>query len=388
MRLKKACAIICCAAAICSMTACSSGKTEDNGSYTVDDSDPSAVMDAAKEDVIQYLTNGELSSSDVVMTVNGEDVSASYLLYWIASNLTDYGYTDSAELKEENGDGETVGEGIVEEARDTATYYTTIRQKAEEKGLELDEDQQDETTKYLESMDENTLLYYATNEDDQKSIYESYLYSMDLQNLLYGDNGEETITDDDLKEYMGDKEYYTVDYMYFGKSDDDEDATAKAMERAESVYNELKGVSEKDFETKFSELKDNSDISELGHTFYRGDGEDEDLAEGLSKMEIGETGIIQTDFGVYVAHRVDLDTESIKSECAYDSFYDLLDQWSKDAKVKTNANYDKIDVVSFCDKLNSLHEAISNTEAEEIGDGLTATEDTAENSNTGTETQE
>ena len=142
MRLKKACAIICCAAAICSMTACSSGKTEDNGSYTVDDSDPSAVMDAAKEDVIQYLTNGELSSSDVVMTVNGEDISASYLLYWIASNLTDYGYTDSAELKEENGDGETVGEGIVEEARDTATYYTTIRQKAKEKGLELDEDQQ------------------------------------------------------------------------------------------------------------------------------------------------------------------------------------------------------------------------------------------------------
>ena len=41
---------------------------------------------------------------------------------------------------------------------------------------------------------------------------------MDLWNLLYGNNGTGKVTDDDLKDYMGDNEYLTADYMFFGNN--------------------------------------------------------------------------------------------------------------------------------------------------------------------------
>ena len=361
MKLKRICALLCCMAVMCTTIACSDNKVKDE-EYNVDDSNNEDVIEAAKEDVVQYLTNGTLNSSDTVMTVNSEDVSASYLLYWAASNISDYGYSDASAMDEDNGDGGTIGEEIINEAKDTATYYLSIRQQAEERKLALDEDQQAEVTNYMDSLDENSLLYYSTNEDDQKNIYETYLYSMNLQNTLYGDEGEYTVTDDDLKTYMGDNEYLTADYMFFGNSGDSEQAAEEALQRAQEVYDTIKNVNEDEFENVFAEEQENADVSETDHTFYVGGGEDEKFANGVADLEIGETALIQSDSGVYIAHRKELNTDSIKEECAYNLFYEQLDSWSKEAKVKTNSNFDKIDISQFCDKLLTLQNAITETE--------------------------
>ena len=78
MKLKRLCALICCMAVMCTTIACSDNKVKDE-EYNVDDSNTEDVIEAAKDDAVQYLTDGALKSSDTVMTVNGEDVSASYL---------------------------------------------------------------------------------------------------------------------------------------------------------------------------------------------------------------------------------------------------------------------------------------------------------------------
>lgn len=361
MKLKRLCALICCMAVMCTTIACSDNKVKDE-EYNVDDSNTEDVIEAAKDDVVQYLTDGALKSSDTVMTVNGEDVSASYLLYWAASNISDYGYSDASAMDEDNGDGSTIGEEILNEAKDTAAYYLAIRQQAEERELALDEDQQTEVTNYMDSLDENSLLYYSTNEDDQKNIYETYLYSMELQNTLYGDEGEYTVTDDDLKTYMSDNEYLTADYMFFGNSGDSEQAAEEALQRAQEVYDTIKNVDEDEFENVFAEEQENADVSETDHTFYVGGGEDEKFASGVADLEIGETALIQSDSGVYIAHRKELNTDSIKEECAYNLFYEQLDSWSEDAKVDTNSNFDKIDITQFCEKLLTLQNAITETE--------------------------
>ena len=332
MKLKKVCALICCMAVMCTTIACSDNKVKDE-EYNVDDSNTEEVIENAKEDVVQYLTDGALLSSDTVMTVNGADVSASYLLYWVASSISDYGYSNASAMDEDNGDDSTIGEEILNEAKNTATYYLSIRQQAEDRSLTLDDDQQEEVTNYMESLDENSLMYYSTNEDDQKNIYETYLYSMELQNTLYGDEGEYTVSDDDLKTYMGDNEYLTADYMFFGNSGDSEQAAEEALQRAQEVYDTIKNVNEDEFENVFAEEQENADVSETNHTFYVGGGEDEKFASGVADLEIGETALIQSDSGVYIAHRKELNTDSIKEECAYNLFYQQLDNWSKEAKV-------------------------------------------------------
>ena len=379
MKFKKVCAIICCIAMVGSMAGCSTiDNTDTSSSYSVDDSDNTAVLEAAREDVVQYLTDGALKNEDIAMTVNGEDVQASYLLYWLASNITDYGYSDPSEMEEDDGNGQTVGDMLLDGARDSTTYNVAISQQAKKNNIELNDDEKSQLNEYLDSLDQNSLLRYSTTEDDQKSIYESYLYTMDLWNLLYGDNGTEKVTDDDLKDYMGDNEYFTVDYMYFGNSDDSDEAAAKSMERAEAVYNELKDVSEDEFENEFSELQGDSDISETDHTFYLGGGENEQFANGVSDMQIGDTKIIQTDNAVYIAHRNELNTDSIKEECAYNMFNEQLAQWSDEANVKTNKNYDKIDVTSFCEKLLNLQEVITSSETEDQESEEPATNSTSE----------
>ena len=361
MKLKKVCALICCMAVMCTTIACSDNKVKDE-EYNVDDSNTEEVIEHAKEDVVQYLTDGALLSSDTIMTVNGADVSASYLLYWVASSISDYGYSNASAMDEDNGDDSTIGEEILNEAKNTATYYLSIRQQAEDRSLTLDDDQQEEVTNYMESLDENSLMYYSTNEDDQKNIYETYLYSMELQNTLYGDEGEYTVSDDDLKTYMGDNEYLTADYMFFGNGGDSEQAADEALQRAEKVYDTIKNVNEDDFENVFAEEQENADVSETDHTFYVGGGEDEKFANGVADLEIGETALIQSDSGVYIAHRKELNTDSIKEECAYNLFYQQLDNWSEEAKVATSSNYDKIDIRKFCEKLLTLQNAITETE--------------------------
>ena len=361
MKLKKVCALICCMAVMCTTIACSDNKVKDE-EYNVDDSNTEEVIEHAKEDVVQYLTDGALLSSDTIMTVNGADVSASYLLYWVASSISDYGYSNASAMDEDNGDDSTIGEEILNEAKNTATYYLSIRQQAEDRSLTLDDDQQEEVTNYMESLDENSLMYYSTNEDDQKNIYETYLYSMELQNTLYGDEGEYTVSDDDLKTYMGDNEYLTADYMFFGNGGDSEQAADEALQRAEKVYDTIKNVNEDDFENVFAEEQENADVSETDHTFYVGGGEDEKFASGVADLEIGETALIQSDSGVYIAHRKELNTDSIKEECAYNLFYQQLDNWSEEAKVATSSNYDKIDIRKFCEKLLTLQNAITETE--------------------------
>lgn len=361
MKLKKVCALICCMAVMCTTIACSDNKVKDE-EYNVDDSNTEEVIENAKEDVVQYLTDGALLSSDTVMTVNGADVSASYLLYWVASNISDYGYSNASAMDEDNGDDSTIGEEILNEAKNTATYYLSIRQQAEDRSLTLDDDQQEEVTNYMESLDENSLMYYSTNEDDQKNIYETYLYSMELQNTLYGDEGEYTVSDDDLKTYMGDNEYLTADYMFFGNSGDSEQAAEEALQRAQEVYDTIKNVNEDEFENVFAEEQENADVSETNHTFCVGGGEDEKFASGVADLEIGETALIQSDSGVYIAHRKELNTDSIKEECAYNLFYQQLDNWSEEAKVATSSNYDKIDIRKFCEKLLTLQNAITEKE--------------------------
>lgn len=377
MKLKKVCVLICCMTVMCATIACSDNKVKDE-EYNVDDSNTEEVIETAKEDVVQYLTDGALLSSDTVMTVNGEDVSASYLLYWAASSISDYGYSNASAMDEDNGDGSTIGEEILNEAKNTATYYLSIRQQAEDRNLTLDDDQQKEVTNYMESLDENSLMYYSTNEDDQKNIYETYLYSMELQNTLYGDEGEYTVSDDDLKTYMGDNEYLTADYMFFGNSGDSEQAAEEALQRAQEVYDTIKNVNEDEFENVFAEEQENADVSETNHTFYVGGGEDEKFASGVADLEIGETALIQSDSGVYIAHRKELNTDSIKEECAYNLFYQQIDNWSEEAKVATSSNYDKIDIRKFCEKLLTLQNAITekeNAEAENAEDTSTVVDE-------------
>lgn len=377
MKFKKICATLCCVAVAGSMTlaGCSSDDgavTKADSSYEVDTEDAESVLEAAQEDVILFLTDGAVRSTDTIMTVDGEEVPATFFFYWVASNITDYGYSDSSELEEESDEGVTVGDEILTEAQTSTAYYYALRAHADEYGLELSEDETEQTAEYLESLDDYTLMYYATSADAQQRVYETYLLSLDLQSYLFGEGGEYEVTEEDLEEYMGDNEYVTVDFMYFGAGSDGDIETA--VSRAEAVLAELE---EGGYDEMFAEVQEDSDYVLEDYTFYIGGGENEDLQAAVQEMETGDTQVVESDYGVYLVHKKDLVTDSVEEECAYENFYSLLDSWGEEAETEMADIYSLVDISTFCDRLLTLQDAISeamDAEAEEAEEAATDTD--------------
>lgn len=382
MKFKKICAILCCVAVAGTgaLTGCSSSGSEAekaDSSYDVDTEDADSVLEAAQEDVVLFLTDGAIRSTDTVMTVNGEEVPASYFFYWVASSITDYGYSDSSELDGESDDGATVGEEILDEAQASSAYYYALKQKADDYGITLSEDEEEQTTEYLDSLDDYTLMYYSTSKDAQQKVYEAYLLSLDLQSYLFGEGGEYEVTEEDLEEYMGDNEYVTIDFMYFGTGSDGD--TSEAVSRAEAAMAEL---NEGGYDEMFAEVQEESDYVQEDYTFYIGGGENEDLQNAVQEMEVGDTRVVESDYGVYLVHKKDLVTDTVEEECAYENFYSLLDSWGEEAETEMADIYSLVDVDAFCDRLLTLQDAINEAmeeEADETTDADTdLTEDTGE----------
>lgn len=391
MKFKKICAMLCCVAVAGSMmlAGCSSDDgavTKADSSYEVDTEDAESVLEAAQEDVILFLTDGAVRSTDTIMTVDGEEVPATFFFYWVASSITDYGYSDSSELEEESDEGVTVGDEILTEAQTSSAYYYALRAHADEYGLELSEDETEQTAEYLESLDDYTLMYYATSADAQQRVYETYLLSLDLQSCLFGEGGEYEVTEEDLEEYMGDNEYVTVDFMYFGAGSDGDIETA--LSRAEAVLAELE---EGGYDEMFAEVQEESDYVLEDYTFYIGGGENEDLQAAVQEMETGDTQVVESSYGVYLVHKKDLVTDTVEEECAYENFYSLLDSWGEEAETEMAGIYSLVDISTFCDRLLTLQDAISEAmeaEAEEAEEAATDTDLTEDAEEAAEETTE
>lgn len=98
---------------------------------------PSAAASAdLSQDILAYSAG--LSAGDVLLTVNGTDVPADLMLYWVAMScsnfMTQYGPRGIQLSDTAAGGSGTYADLMVDSAVDIATYNTLLRQKAAELG--------------------------------------------------------------------------------------------------------------------------------------------------------------------------------------------------------------------------------------------------------------
>lgn len=155
------------------------------------------LMDQAGKDMTSYLTDGAVKDSDVVMTVNGEDVTADAYMYWVANyfiQLTNY----LGEFTlDEDFNGQTIGEYVQQTAGANAAYYENIWQQANSRNIVLSEDQQNELQTYVDELTEQILLTNCTNKEYQEKLYTISLYCDTLEEQLFGVGGEYELTEED-----------------------------------------------------------------------------------------------------------------------------------------------------------------------------------------------
>lgn len=347
----------------------------------------------AREDVVSYITNGALTTGDIVMTVNGIDIPAESYLYWLAYQYTyaaytyaSYGYSlDLTETIDE--EGTTVADSFQQQAAVILQMNTLLRGKAQEAGVSLTEQQLTDQATMEDNYDDNTLLFYATTMEALNQAYIDSCLASNLKEQLFSEEGEMAPTSETLADYAEEHGTYTCRYILLSTSDleeDDQDGRDAQLALAQELYEQLQACSAEELEETFAQLQTehNYDGNTEPYTFDNDDSLVSGFREKVAELAVGELGLTdETDYGYFVLLRLENDAESLEDDYASATYNSLISQWMDEAQVETSEVLDGLDAAACFDRLTTLQDALSaelsaQAEAEESTE--TADEDSAE----------
>ncbi|MCD7929767.1 MAG: peptidyl-prolyl cis-trans isomerase [Clostridiales bacterium] len=329
------------------------------------------IITKATNDEVNYLTDGKLKNSTVVMTVNGEEISAISLCYWLAYYETQMAYYyslygETLDLTAEVSDGVTAADSLLEYAYQAVLSYTAMDQKAAEYELSLTEDDETNIQDYIDMQDEYSMLYFCTTAEEQGEIYRQYQLATKLQELLYGTGGEREATEETLQDYIIDNGIYNCRYILCQADEDDEDAVAEAQTQAQEIYDELSALEGDALLEKFMEYQEqNADGNTDEYSYDDDDSLVDGFKETVSALEVGELGLTdQTSYGYFVLLRLDVDMDTVEEDYISDDFNTLMTTWADEAEIELASAYDKLDVQTFFENLTELQTVVSTVQEE------------------------
>ncbi|MCD7829432.1 MAG: peptidyl-prolyl cis-trans isomerase [Clostridiales bacterium] len=324
------------------------------------------IITKATNDEVKYLTDGKLKNDTVIMTINGEDVSAISLCYWLSYYETQMAYYysmygETLDLTAEVSDGVTAADSLLDYAYQAVVSYTTMDQKAAEYELTLTEDEESNVQEYMDLQDTYSMLYFCTTAEEQGEIYRQYQLSTKLQDVLYAEGGEREITDETLQDYITDNGIYNCRYILCQADEDDEDAVAEAQTQAQEIYDELSALEGDALLEKFMEYQEqNADGNTDEYSYSDDDSLVDGFKESVADLEVGQLGMTdQTSYGYFVLLRLDVDMDTVKEDYISSDFNSQMTTWADEAEVELANAYDKLDAQTFLENLTELQTVVS-----------------------------
>ncbi len=332
---------------------------------------------------------GGTSSSEVVATVNGEDITMDELNYFLiqaASQLkTEHADAVTGELAKdfwstelEGEDGKTAEEVALEKAMDAAVEFHIYKIEAEKLGLKLtDEDQETIDSQKQSMLDSYGKVMYEAQmkaagftEEVFTNLMTLSLYSQKLYANFTEGLDEETINAE-AKEYFNEN-YLKAKHILIST----QDAATGAMLEGEALKEKQALVTEIQDKIKAGENFDDlvkeygedpgMEGSPEGYVFAEGEMVTE-FYEGTKALEVGAVSEpVITSYGMHIIKRealtdADYDTyaENAKNMVMSDMFIEKLDEYKAAADVKTTSAYDKIDVKAVVEQYEKDYEEAS-----------------------------
>lgn len=373
---------------------CQSTRLQSYSENTAEESE-SATTDNSETTAKDYTAAYESYSPDEVMlTVNGIDVTWGELFYWYVYDVSNMEKTNG-NITDWNAacgfaEDKTNREYVMENALDTVKHYCALESKAKELGVSLNKDDQaklqttwNDNVKSYGNGDEETFLAYLKKAYLTKDLYDhinevSMLYDRMLSNM-FGTNGEK-LSDSDILEKASDMGYVRVKHILISTKDDSGaaltgDKLAEKKTQAQSLLNELKRITDKtELEKRFDQMitqyggDPGVEYYTEGYTFIPGkgtmDANFESAAGKLSEYEL--SGLVQTDYGYHIILRLPLTTtatveyssETSKTTLGYyvaqNMFGAETDNWANESTVKFTKAYNDMDIAKVFGKATSL----------------------------------
>ncbi|PKM73465.1 MAG: hypothetical protein CVU91_04030 [Firmicutes bacterium HGW-Firmicutes-16] len=321
---------------------------------------------------------------EVMLTVNGIDVTWSELFYWYEFDVSNI-ENQSGDITDWDADcsfaaGKTNREYVMENALDTIKHYCALQSKAKDMGVTLtDEDKAALQTTWQNNVDsygngdEAAFIEYLKKAYLTKDLFNhlseaNKLYERLLENM-FGEKGEK-LSEDEVAQKAIEMGYIRVKHILLSTLDDTraalpDDQIAAKKATADSLLAELKDIADKTkLEARFDEIiaangeDPGTQYYTDGYTFQTGSGTMDSTFEaastGLGEYELSD--VVKTDFGYHIILRlplkaaaaVEYTSETEMSPLSYyvaqEIFSAEADNWAKESKVETTKAYDKMDL--------------------------------------------
>lgn len=371
------------------------------------------------EDIIMQTAG--IARDTPLLTVDGAEVPAEELLYWLSSYADQYAAWGMTDLTMDMGDGQTLGQYYLDSAVETATLYQLMENKAEELKMGWTKENQDSYDEQLQTMKESLAQQAGLDPETQSDRVDtelvrlisymglsqegffhinqaSFLYN-NLMEGLYGTEGTDAPDADKLNEagvFHAKHILIKAEPVTDADGNVTADGMAAAQAQAQALYDQL--LAAEDPMTLFDQLmtENTDDVDSSGnvnggtegYTFGPGEMVDE-FYEGTKALAEGEISQpIQSQYGYHIILRLSADNEAGYDKYAQVKMQDQIDQWMDEAQVERSETLESLDLQAFYDGLTTLRSDISAaSQADSAPAETTAPETTAPVESTPAESQ-
>ncbi len=352
-----------------------------------------------------------VDSSTVMFKVNGADVTAGDVFFWLARSVDEtVSYSamlgqdaESMDWSAEIGDGMTMSDYVKNDAKQRAILYSLVASKAAELGYEVTKQDKADYVEELEASVEELGGREAyekwlkgsciTEEGMEKLSSVGVLYDH-MSEGLFREGGEYEITTEELTQYAEENDMLCAKHillltqdMETGEALPEEEAAAK-KEKAEDILAQLRLIEdpaelESTFDTLMQEDSEDTGLEEYpdGYVFTAGQmvPEFEEATRALEPGTVSE--LVESSYGYHIILRLDpASSAEMRDTLAGSKLDGMVNEWVSEAEVTDTQNFDALDVGVFYEKLTAYRASLEpETEgADSAGEPAEAAEEAAE----------
>lgn len=358
------------------------------GSSASNPSDPSSSSGSSAPSVdLESITDicqftAGIPSDTVLATVDGTDITAMELLYWVAracDNLLSYYYSygvPSIPWDSLPTDGETtLPQYILDDALERAALYHLAESRAAAAQLTVSQEDKDAIQNSLDAVEleqsakgvslERYMWQYVLDPELYTWFFQCEYLHQALTDSMYGEDSGSRPGDQAVIDGL---HIFRVKHILLMTQGLSEDEAAAKKTQAEDLLAQLRADGS---EAKFDELMNQySEDSGLqtnpdGYIFTDADSLIGGFREAALELKEGEiSGIVETDYGYHIMLRLPLTLdeqtmESYRSDYISDLMSQHDGQWLAAADVRSTDAYKALDVRAFYEALGTYRTAMA-----------------------------
>ena len=341
--------------------------------------------------VMSISLGGCVNTHSWAVKSGNHSISAGMYIYQLQQEKSNYLSQNSLTESDETWDAEyddklTLGEYIQTSTVQSLVSSVTWRAQFDRLGLSFTDEEKATIEDNIKVMldgaggDEavrQTLKEYGMDYDEfMQMVYYDPQKVLKVVQYYFGQQGLEPVSREEILEYFTDN-YVRCKHILISTVDENgamltgQDMT-NANKKAQSVFEQAKKANDADFDKLIAQYNDDEGVSAYpdGYVFTTGEMVDE-FEKAAFDMEVGETRLIQSDYGFHIMRKLTLEDEKVFTQEISQKMLmnlkakeigELFAQWQQELDCKLNTGVFK----KYTCKTVKVGESTSQTEQEQL----------------------